>query len=201
MRQTTVNLKKQRSLATPTLPTSGLPFTPRQVSPRLLRAKRATNIDQILGLTDTLTPNLERERSLSIYRDFLVGVRDERRGLAMPLEEVFLAGENFQEDASLIVGSSVVTGTFLNENAISFISPAQEAPGLVDVQILNPNGLDDTRLGALLYVENPNPQEPSSEVGVDDGDTGLSADDTATTDGEKPGTEQILLRYNLLSSW
>ena len=89
MRQTTVNLKKQRSLATPTLPTSGLPFTPRQVSPRLLRAKRATNIDQILGLTDTLTPNLERERSLSIYRDFLVGVRDERRGLAMPLEEVF----------------------------------------------------------------------------------------------------------------
>jgi hypothetical protein len=101
-------------------------------------------------------------------------------------EEVFLAGEGFQEGASLIVGSSVVAGTFLNENAISFLSPAQEEPGLVDVQILNPNGLDDTRLGALLYVENPNPQEPSSEVGAD-GDTGLSADDTAVAEGEKPG--------------
>ncbi len=99
-------------------------------------------------------------------------------------EEVFIAGQNFEQGASLIVGDSAVTLNVLNENSASFTSPSQDEAGLVDVQILNPNGLSDTRLGGLLFMESSEAPEQEGIEG-DEGDSGNGSYDTGTADGEK----------------
>ena len=99
-------------------------------------------------------------------------------------EEVFIAGQYFAQEATLIVGDSVVELNVFNENSASFISPSQETAGLVDVQLLNPNGLSDTRLGGMLFVEAPEGTEPET-VQPDDGDSGDGSYDTGAADGDK----------------
>ncbi|MBT3221923.1 MAG: IPT/TIG domain-containing protein [Proteobacteria bacterium] len=70
-------------------------------------------------------------------------------------EEVVIFGAGFHDEMKVIVAQELVSEVHVyNEGTLSFVVPSHSA-GPVEVSVLNPDGLSDTRPGALMYVETP----------------------------------------------
>ena len=67
-------------------------------------------------------------------------------------ETISVIGESFEQGAMVYVDGLEVTSTLIDTETIEFESPAHDA-GIVDVTVVNPSGLADTRAGGLQYLE------------------------------------------------
>ncbi|MFT7581834.1 MAG: hypothetical protein ACI9MR_003512, partial [Myxococcota bacterium] len=66
--------------------------------------------------------------------------------------EVRLTGKNFADDVEVRLGTAVISAfNTASATELTFFAPAQ-APGLMDVMVLNPDGQQDISDGAFLYV-------------------------------------------------
>ncbi len=81
-------------------------------------------------------------------------------------QTVRVVGAEFVEGTTVTVAGEEVTTTFLTESTLEIVVPPHAA-GLVDLVVSNPDGLEASRTGALLYIENPG----------DDADGGDTDDD------------------------
>jgi hypothetical protein len=91
-------------------------------------------------------------------------------------ESFQILGEDFADGASVWVGGVEVEAVFVDATHLEATTP-DHAPGVVDVEVVNPDGRRDLRSGGLLYVDDP------TWPPVDTGDTG----DTAADAGDGAG--------------
>jgi len=87
---------------------------------------------------------------------------------------VIVTGSQLVEGSVLTFDGAPMDFTRVSDEELSFVAPAHDA-GLVDLSVETPDGLNDTRYGALLY------REAVAYVGGDD--TGGGGDDGGTSDG------------------
>ncbi len=101
-------------------------------------------------------------------------------------EVVTVLGEGFVDGATFLVDGVDVGGSLIDGTQATFYAPAHEA-GLVDLEIVNPDGLADVLHGALLYnepVELPDTAAPDSgpaDSGTENPDDPLSQGTGCTT--------------------
>ncbi len=84
-------------------------------------------------------------------------------------QSVTITGEAFEEGLSATLDGEALSVTRVDEATLTFTAPAHAA-GLVDLAVLNPSGLSDTRYGALYYSEEPRYEVPVEDTGGDGGE-------------------------------
>jgi MYXO-CTERM domain-containing protein len=99
-------------------------------------------------------------------------------------QTVSISGQDFDEAVELRMDNDIVPVIFIDSNTLEFTSPTHD-PGLADLRVKNPSGLEDLRSGAVLYVDTPAwPPEETGQIDSSDMDT---AEDGGASDGKVGG--------------
>ena len=103
-------------------------------------------------------------------------------------QEVTMTGAGFQNAVSVLVDGQTVTSTVLDTSTLTFTTPAHDE-GLVNIQVINPDGLSDERYGALLFSAT---ETDSSSGSTDDTASSQETDAANDTglDGESDKAEE-----------
>lgn len=92
-------------------------------------------------------------------------------------ETVQITGSDFADGVVVTIADQTVDTTRIDDQTLSVVTPAH-VEGLVDVVVTNPDGLADTRVGGLQYVDFPTwPPEDTGPI-PDPGDTAALEDET-----------------------
>lgn len=94
---------------------------------------------------------------------------------------VVLTGSQLVDGLTLSFDGAPLDFTRVSDEELSFVAPAHD-PGLVDLSVETPDGLNDTRYGGLLYRE----AVAYVDDGVDTGSAGGDDGGTGGDDGEDP---------------
>jgi uncharacterized protein YegL len=65
---------------------------------------------------------------------------------------IYVAGQNFANDAEVSLGTTVMTSTRLNPSTLQVVIPAGQAVGVYDVTVTNPDGTSNTRTNAYTVL-------------------------------------------------
>ncbi len=98
-------------------------------------------------------------------------------------EEITVTGEGFHEDLVATLDGETLDVGWIDSATFTFTTPAHEE-GLADLRVVNPNGLENTLSGALLFVDTPTwPLEDTglADTGENEESKGGSASTGCTT--------------------